>query len=196
MTAWSSDEIEDARQHIYTQPELSDYRSAFACLEVCRAMSSIATRATLSSCISAVERCRVERSHSTAAVDRSQYIAGYRCARLVTHEVDAELQLTRVRWMPDRIGRWAMQSMPLWAGERRVGDLLCSLANRQRSGDAFGIAFEAFAHIKLAAGGTFVIRPEDGGPAQKLTLKPSRETVFFDLCRHVPDQVQRSKHTW
>jgi len=110
-----------------------------------------------------------------------------RGGRLITYETDTDMQKTDVRWVSDRIGQWAMTAVAK-SDERRTMDLLWSMSENPVSGGAFGIAFESYAHLKLAEGGIFDYRLEGDSVTQKLYLKAS-ETTYFDQCNDVPNET-------
>jgi hypothetical protein len=189
MKTWSKEEIDETRAHVYKEVSLGDYALRFRDLGgVPRwVFDRNKTHPEL------VQQFRAEIPsaddiHKVLELKDLTKINVDKGARLVTYEVDAELQVTQVRWVSDRIGQWAMETLA-HASVKRTMDLLCELAENPAAGGAFGITFEAWAHLKLAEGGSFDARPLDGGAPCKVEVKRS-DTVYFDDFKEVNAQVR------
>jgi hypothetical protein len=194
MKTWSKDEIDEARALMYNGPELNDYRERYRDLggvprwvfDRDHSHAELVTqfRGEMPSADDVIKLLELK-DFTKINIDKG--------ARLITYEVDTDLHVTQIRWVSDRIGQRTMEILT-HASERRTSDLLRQLSENPAAGGAFGIAFEVFAHLKLAEGGPFDIRPLQGGAPQKLMLKASKETVYFDESKDVPDKVYM-RHT-
>ena len=188
MKTWSKEEIDDARNHIYTGIELNDYLLRFRDLGgVPRYVfdrdqsHTQVVQSFLNDLPSPNDICEVLKTKDLTRLEVD------RGGRLITYETDADMQKTDVRWVSDHIGQWAMTAVAK-SDERRTMDLLWAMSENPVSGGAFGIAFEAYAHLKLAEGGIFDYRLVGNSVTQKMYLKAS-ETIYFDRCSDVSDEV-------
>ncbi|MDO9334210.1 MAG: hypothetical protein Q7T57_06795 [Dehalococcoidales bacterium] len=189
MQTWSKEEIDETRQHLYNEGSLADYALRFRDLGgVPRwVFDRNKNHAELVQLFRA-EIPSADDIHKVLELKDLTKINVDKGARLVTYEVDGEMQVTQVRWVSDRVGQWAMETLA-HASVKRTMDLLCELSENPAAGGAFGIAFEAWAHLKLSEGGSFDARPLIGGGAPcKVMVKPS-ETKYFDDFKEVNDQV-------
>lgn len=133
-------------------------------------------------------------------------ISAEKASRLVTYEVDEEgkpsqhppllptFHETAWRWVSDRVGAKAMQTI-FERDQADAAQLLFGLS----SGDersSFGAAFESWAHLQLANGGKFRVRPVGGGADTMLKLEAG-ETVWYKPGQEMtlPDKVSRAMTT-
>lgn len=190
LPTWSLEEIKQAYAHIYTDAKFADYEARFRTLGgVPRYV--FAPDATF---IEIRDRFKQEIPNADdiarllMTIDQTA-ITVQKGARLLTYEVDAELQVVRTRWVSDQIGQWSMERLAL-SDEKRMMDLLCVMAENPSLGGQFGLSFEPWAHLTLAKGGTFHIRElgkADTGAT--LQLIKSGTTTYFDDFNMVQDKV-------
>jgi hypothetical protein len=112
-------------------------------------------------------------------------------SRLVTFEVDLAFQQVAWRWVSDFVGSVALRTLKSHS-ESSAAELLFQISNSDER-SAFGAAFESWAHLQLAKGGTFRVKPISAAAEAPLRM-PSTETVWYanDKEGDVADQVSAS----
>jgi hypothetical protein len=176
--AWSREEIEQCYHFMYAeQPKLADYAARFQelgglprfvfayDLNLSEALqlfySKLPQADGIRSVLQATDACAIHVKDG---------------ARMVTFDVDARFKEQRMRWVSDRVGMAAMQRLHA-AGEDSAARLLFSISGGDER-SAFGCAFEQWAHLLLAKGGTFRVRPVGGGAETQLHLDAA-DTVWY-----------------
>jgi hypothetical protein len=115
-------------------------------------------------------------------------ISAEKASRLVTYEVDEQgdpsqhppvlptFRERAWRWVSDRVGAKAMQTISD-RDQAQAAQLLFGISGGDER-SSFGAAFESWAHLQLAKGGTFRARPVGGGADTVLQLEAG-ETVWY-----------------
>lgn len=190
LPTWSLDEIKQAHTSIYTAAKFADYESRF------HTLGGVPRYVFAPDATFAEIRDRFKKEIPNAddiarllMTSDQTAITVQTAARLITYEVDADLQVVRTRWVSDEIGQWAMETLAL-SDEKRTMDLLCTMAGNPRMGGQFGLSFESWAHLTLAKGGSFHVREVGKADAgETVQLSASVRTTYFEDFKTVPDKV-------
>ena len=188
MKTWSREEIDDARNHIYPGSQLDDYLLRYRDLGgvpryVLKGSDSHAkvVKDFQDDLPPPEDIMKVLRTKDLTMINVDKG------GRLITYETNDDMEMTGVRWVSDPIGQWAMKSVAQ-ADEQRTMELLWALSENPTTGGSFGLAFEPYAHLKLAEGGLFDCRKMNDPVTEKQYIKPS-ETTYFDQFNQVANEV-------
>ena len=191
MRAWSWDEIDDTRKHIYASPALHDYKERFQFFGgVPRHVFN--TKGTFESLRTAflLGLPSPDAIYNLLRIQDYTQISIEKGARLLTFETDADARVIGLHWISDVIGQHAMERASR-ARQKRLTDLLWEMSGKPAVGETFSMAFESYSHLKLAEGGAFRRRPVGSPNEDRLVQPPSATaTVYYDDCKEVSDQVR------
>lgn len=187
LTNWSKYEVDEARQHLYTGDHLHDYELRF------RDLGGVPRwvfhpNASHDQVLQQFHNDipPADDIHKLLQLKDLTKIKIPDGAPLITFEVDGAMRVTRARWVSDRIGQWAMQTL-MRNSIQRTMNLLCQLSYTPQPSGAFGMAFAAYAHLILAGGGRWEARDLDTGCFCRVSMRRSFEPRYFDHAHQVKD---------
>ena len=186
LPAWSLEEISQAHARIYNHANFDDYELRF------RTFGGVPRYVFASDATFAEVRDRfklgIPNADAIAKLLMSwnpTALTEQEGACLLTYDVDAELEIVRTRWASDEIGQWSMERLD----EKRAMSLLSVMSEHPSLREQFDLAFQPWAHLTLAKGGTFQLRRVGHADRGETLHLNQSETTYFHDFNMVQDHV-------